>query len=65
MVFIHTTDDDYQRYQAYVTAQNTVQLAEFTDDTVGIHTTDNDYQRYHPYVTAQNTVLELLTTSFS
>ena len=65
MVFIHTTDDDYQRYQPYVTAQNTVQFAEFTD-VVFIHiTTDNDYQRYQPYVTAQNIVLELLTTSFS
>ena len=66
VVFIHITDDDYRRYHSYVTAQNTVQLAEFTDDVVFIHiTTDNDYQRYQPYVTAQNTVLELLTTSFS
>jgi len=55
VVFIHITDDDYQRYQPYVTAQNTVQLAEFTD-VVFIHTTNNDYQRYQPYVTAQNTV---------
>jgi len=66
VVFIHITDNHYRRYHPYVTVQNTVQLAEFTDDVVFIHiTTDNDYQRYQPYVTAQNIVLELLTTSFS
>ena len=66
MVFIHITDNDYQRYQPYVTAQNTVQLAEFATYVVFIHITDNDYQRYQPYVTAQNTVqLAEFTTNTS
>ena len=46
MVFIHTTDNDYQCYQPYVTAQDTVQLAELSSLTWSLYTSPTTIYSY-------------------